>query len=70
MEKRLIGGILTLLGVVALIWGAYGFINRGGSNYNVKLVITCVILGIIFFSSGIGLIRSTRDVIKKDEHVS
>ena len=70
MEKRAIGVILTLLGVIGLSIGAYNFINHGGSTYNVKVITTCLILGIIFFTSGIGLIRSTKDTLKNDEHVS
>jgi len=70
MEKRAIGVILTLLGVVALIIGAYNFINHGGTNYNVKIITTCLVLGLVFFVSGIGLVRSTKDVMKNDEHVS
>jgi hypothetical protein len=70
MEKRALGLILTLLGVIALIVGAYNFINHGGNVYNVKVIVTCCILGIVFFSAGIGLIRSTKDTLKNNEHVS
>jgi uncharacterized membrane protein len=70
MEKRAIGVILTLLGVVALIMGAYNFINHNGNVYNVKVIVTCGILGIIFFFAGIGLVRSTKDTLKNNEHIS
>ncbi len=70
MEKRVIGVILTLLGIIALIWGAMTFVNHSGNVYNVKLITTCCILGIVFFFAGIGLIRSTKDTIKNNEHIS
>jgi uncharacterized membrane protein len=70
MEKRVIGVILTLLGVIALIVGAYNFMNHTGNMYNIKLITTCCILGLIFFFAGIGLIRGTKDTLKNDEHVS
>jgi uncharacterized membrane protein len=70
MEKRAIGMILTLLGVIALIFGAVTFVNHSGNTYNMKVIVTCGILGVIFFFAGIGLVRSTTDVMKKDEHVS
>jgi len=70
MEKRVIGVILTLLGIIALIWGAMTFVNHSGTTYNVKLIVTCGILGIVFFFAGIGLVRSTKDTIKNNEHIS
>jgi uncharacterized membrane protein len=70
MEKRVIGTILTLLGVLVLIVGAYNFVTHTGTNYNVKIVVTCSILGAIFFFAGIGMIRSTKDTLKNDEHIS
>ncbi|MCF8450450.1 MAG: hypothetical protein K9G49_11330 [Taibaiella sp.] len=70
MEKRAIGIILTILGVAGLVIGAYNFINHASNNYNVKVIATSLILGLLFFVSGIGLVRSTKDVMKNDEHVS
>jgi predicted Na+-dependent transporter len=70
MEKRAIGVILTLLGVIALIIGAYFFVNHGESTHNMKMIVTFLVLGLIFFVSGIGLVRNTSDVLKNDEHVS
>lgn len=69
MEKRAIGVVLTLLGVVALVCGAYYFVNGGGAR-NARVIITCAILGLVFFLSGISLVRGTRDVIRRDEHIS
>ena len=70
MEKRAIGLILTLLGVIALIFGAVTFVNHTGNVYNLKVIITCGILGVIFFFAGIGLVRGTKDTLKNDERVS
>ncbi len=70
MEKRAIGGILTLLGILGLIYGAVTFINHSGGTYNMKVMAVSLLLGLIFFFSGIGLIRGTRDVMKNNEHVS
>jgi len=61
MEKRVLGIILSLLGVVGLIMAGFRFLNGGGGNYNVKEIILYGLLGAIFFFAGIGLIRSTKD---------
>ena len=70
MEKRIIGALLVIVGIIGLVLSAYYFVNHATSEYSVKLIAVYGILGIIFFASGIGLIRRTRDVINKDEHVS
>jgi len=61
MEKRVLGMILTLLGVVGLILAGYNFMNGGASGHNIKQITLYGILGAVFFFAGIGLIRSTRD---------
>jgi hypothetical protein len=61
MEKRVIGIILTFLGVAGLILAAVNFMNGGGGARNVKEIIIYGILGAIFFFAGIGLVRSTKD---------
>lgn len=70
MEKRVIGIILTLLGVVGLIMAAYTMMVHSGTVTNIKTICAFGILGAIFFVSGIGLVKSTKDVLKSDEHVS
>lgn len=62
MEKRVIGIVLTLLGVVGLIMAGMTFLNGGSDNHTIKEIILYGILGAIFFFAGIGLIRNTRDV--------
>ena len=61
MEKRILGIILTLLGVVGLITAAIYFMNGGKAAHNIKAIIMYGLLGAIFFAAGIGLIKNTRD---------
>ncbi|UPK69561.1 hypothetical protein [Chitinophaga filiformis] len=61
MEKRIIGIILTFLGIAGLILGALNFMNSTGATRSVKQILIYSILGAIFFFAGIGLIRSTKD---------
>ena len=59
--KRVFGVILTLLGIVGLIYAAIVFIDGGGASKQIKTLIVYGILGAVFFFTGIGLIRGTRD---------
>jgi len=59
--KRIFGSILTILGIIGLIYAAYVFANTGGQMRDVKSVIIYGILGIVFFLSGISLVRNTKD---------
>ncbi|WP_343704309.1 hypothetical protein [Chitinophaga sp.] len=61
MEKRVLGIILTLLGVTGLILAGVNFMNGGEGARNIKSIIIYAILGAIFFFAGIGLIRNTKD---------
>ena len=61
MEKRILGIILSLLGVVGLIYAGINFVNGGTGVRNVKMIIFAAILGAVFFFAGISLIRNTRD---------
>lgn len=61
MEKRVLGIILTLLGIGGLIAAGFYFMNGGQGTRNVKGIIMFAVLGAIFFAAGIGLIQSTRD---------
>ncbi len=64
MEKRIFGIILTVLGIAGLIMAAVGFVN---SDDNWRQLIVYGTLGLIFFFSGIGLIRSTHDAVNENE---
>ncbi len=59
--KRVFGAILTVLGIGGLIYAAVLFVNSSGAGRDIKSLIIFGILGLIFFVSGIGLIRTTKD---------
>ncbi|SDX43992.1 hypothetical protein [Flavobacterium degerlachei] len=59
--KRIFGALLTALGIGALIYAAVLFTNTSGSNQDIKSLIIYGILGLIFFTSGISLVRTTKD---------
>lgn len=61
MEKRIIGIILSILGIVGLIYAGVSFINNDSGTRNVKTIIMFGILGGIFLVAGIGLIKNTKD---------
>ena len=61
--KRTFGAILTILGIIGIIWGAYGFMTGGGSGipggkFNALIPF---VVGIIFLFPGIGLVKGTKD---------
>ncbi|WP_300565441.1 hypothetical protein [Flavobacterium sp.] len=59
--KRIFGAILTLLGISGLIYTAVLFSRTSGSNQDVRTLIIYGVLGILFFASGISLVRTTKD---------
>jgi hypothetical protein len=59
--KRIFGALLTVLGIGALIYDAVVFTNTSGGNQDVKTLIIYGVLGLIFFTSGISLVRTTKD---------
>ncbi|EOR94063.1 hypothetical protein ADIARSV_2779 [Arcticibacter svalbardensis MN12-7] len=59
--KRTFGTILTILGIVGLIYAAIGFVQHSGTP---RELIVYGVLGLIFFFTGIGLVRNTGDVAK------
>ena len=61
MEKRILGIILAILGLIGLIIAAVVFMNGGESSRHVKSIFVYGILGAIFFFSGIGLVKRTND---------
>jgi hypothetical protein len=61
MEKRTLGIILTIAGMVGLILAGVNFINDGANVRNIKQIVLYGVLGAIFFFAGVGLIRNTRD---------
>ncbi len=61
MEKKIIGIILTILGVVGLVFAGYYFMNTAKAENAVKSIALYGILGGIFFAAGIGLLKNTND---------
>jgi ABC-type Fe3+-siderophore transport system permease subunit len=59
--KRIFCALLTALGIAALIYAAVLFTNTSGNNQDIKSLIIYGILGSIFFTSGISLVRATKD---------
>jgi hypothetical protein len=61
MEKRVLGIILSLLGIGGLIYAGVSFMNGGTGDRNIKVIIFTGVIGAIFFFAGIGLVRNTKD---------
>ncbi len=59
--KRTFGLILTILGIIGLIYAAIGFVQQ---SVNSRELIVYGILGLIFFVTGICLVKNTADVAK------
>ena len=56
--KRTFGTILTVLGIIALIYAGWGFVQQSLKTRELAVV---GIIGLIFFVSGIGLVKNTKD---------
>ena len=59
--KRIFGAVLTVLGIGSLIYTAVMFSTTSGSTHDIKSLIIFGVLGLLFFGSGISLVRSTKD---------
>jgi uncharacterized membrane protein len=59
--KRFFGGLLTVLGIGSLIYTAVLFSNLSSGTHAIRAVVIFGILGLLFFISGINLIRTVRD---------
>lgn len=59
--KRIFGSILTILGIIGLIYAAVVFANTGGGTRDIKSLTIYGVLGIVFFIAGIGLVKATKD---------
>jgi uncharacterized membrane protein len=57
--KRTFGAILTVLGIIGLIYAAVCIIQHTGQ---ITAVIVIGVVAILFFFSGISLVRTTKDV--------
>lgn len=61
MGKRVLGIILSVLGIAGLIYAGVQFMNGGEGTRNIKSIIFTGVLGAVFFFAGIGLIKNTSD---------
>lgn len=61
MGKRVIGMVLTILGIAGLVMAGYFFMNTGKNSHAGKNIAMYGILGIVFFSAGISLLKNTTD---------
>ncbi len=59
--KRIFGALLTVLGIASLIYTAVLFANLSGGTSTIRQIVIYGILGIIFFISGISLIKTMKD---------
>lgn len=57
--KRIFGPLLTLVGLGALIYGAYLFLVPEDGDW--KKILVLFVLGFVFFSSGLGLLKTIKD---------
>ncbi|AEL27261.1 hypothetical protein [Cyclobacterium marinum] len=57
--KKIFGPFLSILGLAALIYGAYLFLVPEEGDW--KIITVCLVLGFIFFSSGLGLLKTLKD---------
>jgi len=56
--KRTFGTILTILGIIGLIYTGVVIIQRSGNVVNLTVI---GVIALIFFLTGIGLVRNTKD---------
>lgn len=59
--KRVFGTLLTLLGILALIYAGVVFMDKSVGKTDIKTIILCGVLGSLFFFSGIRLVSNIRD---------
>ena len=58
--KRTFGAILTVLGIIGLIYAGIEVINHAGQT---TTLIVVGIISILFFFTGISLVRTTKDEV-------
>jgi len=59
--KRTFGAILTVLGIIGLIITGIGIINH---NIGYTTLTVVGVISVIFFFTGISLVRTTNDIAK------
>ncbi len=58
--KKLLGTTLTVLGIIGLIVGVFGLFS-GGATLGINAYASSI-LGLIFFSAGISLLKTVKSV--------
>ncbi|MDF2430963.1 MAG: hypothetical protein JWP44_594 [Mucilaginibacter sp.] len=58
--KRTFGAILTVLGIIGLIYTGVSIINHSGQ---ITTLVVIGIIAILFFFTGISLVRTTKDEV-------
>jgi uncharacterized membrane protein len=58
-SQMIFGSLLTILGIAGMIYGAFLFLGENSSDW--KPIVVFIFLGLIFFSSGLGLIKNSDD---------
>jgi hypothetical protein len=67
MEKRIFGVILTILGIVGLLFAGYNFVAANRETHqHIRAEAVSSLLGLLFFFGGIGLIRNTKDLTNRN----
>lgn len=56
--KRTFGTVLTILGIIGLVYAGWGFVQH---RMQARELIVVGVIAIIFFVSGIGLVKNTKD---------
>jgi uncharacterized membrane protein len=56
--KRTFGTILTILGIIGLVYTGASIMQRSTNYTNITVI---GIISILFFFTGVGLIRNTKD---------
>lgn len=59
--KRIFGAILTVIGIVGLIYAASVFLSTSGGNRDIKILLIYGFLGLLLFITCIRLVRTTKD---------
>jgi uncharacterized membrane protein len=59
--KRIFGALLTIIGIAGLIYAAILFVNSTGGIHLTKALSIFGVLGLLFFITGINLVKSTKD---------
>jgi len=60
-QKRTFGAILTILGIIGIIYGALGFLHMAGVALSKINSLVPFGVGLIFFFAGINLVKATSD---------